>query len=448
MEVCTIGGYEEVGKNMTTVKIGEDVIIIDCGFYLPGVIELQEEHHVKKYTTKNLRSVGGIPDDRVLDELGWRDKVKAILISHAHLDHVGGLPFLIDRYPKAQVYGLPFTLKVLESIIEDEGIVVKNKLNYVKPNSTHPVPGADPSLKVEFIHTTHSTIDCAFIAIHSKEKSLFYTLDFKFDDKPILENPPNYTRLKEIGESGTKVVIMDSLYADKEEPQGGELEAKAKLEEAFKNLNNDKNKAIFVTTFSSHIERLTSIVELAKQTNREIVFLGRSLAKYVQCAIEVGKCPFQNDIRVLKYARQRNSFLKKLEADRGKYLIVCTGHQGENGSILDRLSRNETPFRFREGDNIIISSSVIPTESNIESRKILDSRFRKMGVNLQVDVHVHGHGSRNDKRKVIELLKPEYFLAAHGNLEQEQEAAELSTEFGYVIGKTALVSRNGKTLNF
>jgi len=134
MEVCTVGGFEEVGKNMTAVKIGEDVFIFDAGLFIPGIVELQEEHVLEytdrfkkkgrrfqqQYPEKKLRSYGAIPDDTILDKLGWRDKVRAILISHAHLDHVGGMPYLMNRYPGVPIYGTPFTIKFLETMLEDE----------------------------------------------------------------------------------------------------------------------------------------------------------------------------------------------------------------------------------------------------------------------------------------------------------------------------------------
>ncbi|MEA3414004.1 MAG: MBL fold metallo-hydrolase [Nanoarchaeota archaeon] len=444
MEICTVGGYEEVGKNMTAVKVGEDVILIDCGFFLPGVIELQE-HHELNYTTRGLRRVGGIPDDRVLDDLGWRNKVKAIVFSHAHLDHIGGLPFLIDRYPNAQLFGTPFTMKVLESLIEDAKVMVPNKMNIVKPNSTHAI---NSELKIEFIHVTHSTLECSLIAIHTKKGIFFYTLDFKFDDHPIIENPPNYSRLKEIGKIGVKVLIMNSLYAAKEEPNGGESDAAKMLQEAFNNLNEKKDSAIFITTFSSHIERLTTIVNLAQKTGREIIFLGRSLEKYVRCAIEIGKCPFKNKIKIMKYRRQVESMLKKIEQDRGKYVVVCTGHQGEKNSILDRIVKKQTHFIFRPGDNLIFSTSIIPTEVNIEARKILDAKLKKLGVNLQTNVHVHGHGSKHSKEKILDLLKPEFVIPSHASIEQEKDMMDVAKEKGYVPGKTVFLVKNGKTFNF
>lgn len=431
---------------MTAVKVGEDVFLFDCGFFLPGVIELQENPDID-YTVRGLRRVGGIPDDRILDKLGWRNKVKAIFISHAHLDHVGGLPFLADRYPDATIYGSPFTMKVFESLMYDSKINVRNPMKIVEANSTHSIPGVK-DIQVEFIHTTHSTLDCTFIALHTNEGVFFYALDLKFDNHPTMGNPPNYSRLKEIGEIGVKALIVDSLYSGTEKKPGGEKIAEHLLEDAFSKTSGGKNNALFITTFSSHIERLNNIVKFGKKTNREIVFLGRSLAKYVDCAIKIGKCPFQKQIKVMKYRRQVNSFLNKVEQNRGRYLIVCTGHQGEKGSILDRISKGETNFRFRNGDNLIFSSSVIPTEVNIEARRKLDTRLRKIGVKIQTDVHVHGHGSREDLRDTLEMLKPKHIIPAHGSLEQETPMIDLAKEYGYRFGETSHLASDGKLFKF
>lgn len=447
MEICTVGGFEEVGKNMTAVKVGDDVFILDMGFFLPGVIELQENPE-KGYTTRGLRRVGGIPDDRVIDKSGWRENVRGIFVSHAHLDHVGGIPFLADRYPDVPIYATPFTMAVLKSLIEDAHIHITNKLITVDSNSTHKIPGTHSDIKVEFVHATHSTIDCAYIALHTEEGTMFYALDMKLDNHPTMGAPPNYSRLKEIGENGVKLLIIDSLYSGTEKKPGGEKVADHLLEEAFSKTGNKNDAALFVTTFSSHIERVNNIVKHAKKTGREIVFLGRSLSKYVECAKEVGKCPFSKKVRMVKYRNQVNSMLKKVQANRGKYLVVCTGHQGEKGSILDRIVNNETPFKFRHGDDLIFSSSVIPTEVNIIARKKLDSKLRKIGVKLQVDVHVHGHGSREDLREMLELLKPKHIIPAHGSLEQETPMIDLSKEYGYKFGKTSHLSSNGRFLKF
>ncbi len=445
MEICTIGGFEEVGKNMTAVKVDDDVFIFDCGFFLPGIIELQETEKIG-YSLSGLRRVGGVPDDRILDELKWKDKVRAIFISHAHLDHVGGLPFLLHRYPDVDVFATPFTIKVLESLIEDSKIVANNKLRMVNSNSVHEVKTSNGKVKVEFVNATHSTIDCSYVVLHTDEGAFFYALDLKFDNHPTLGAPPNYKRLKEIGEKGVKAVVIDALYSSTDVRPGGEKVAFGLLEDAFSKMGRGADKALFITTFSSHIERLNNIVKIGQKTNREIIFLGRSLAKYVLSAIKVGKCPFRENVKIMKYRNQVDSVLKKVEVDRGKYLIVCTGHQGEQNSILDRISRGDSVFKFREGDNLIFSSSVIPTEVNIEARKRLDAKLRKMGVKLQVDVHVHGHGSREDMREIINLLKPEHVIPAHGTQAQEEPFIELSQEFGYKPHETSHLMKNGDVL--
>jgi len=444
MEICTIGGYEEVGKSMTAVKIDNDVFIFDIGLYIPGVVELQDEGF-KKYTIPGLRRVGAIPDDRVLDKLGWTSKVRAIMISHAHLDHVGGVPYLAGRYPQATIYATPFTMKVLEAILEDEGIQLSNKKVIVQPDSTHTIKCKKTNYKITFVHTTHSTIQCIFPALHTREGIFFYGMDLKFDNYPTLGKPPNYKLLKEVGQTGVKALVVDSLYSKTEKAPGGERIAANMLEEAFSKIRDPKS-AFFISTFSSHIERLNNIVNLAKKTRREIIFLGRSLNKYVNCAIKVGSCPFQSKVRLIKYRKQINSFLKKVEKDRGKYLVICTGHQAEENSMLDRIVKGETPFQFRKGDNVIFSSSVIPTPVNILARERMDSRLRKMGAKIQTDIHVHGHGSREDLRELIRLLKPKHIIPSHGSLEQETPMIDLSKEFGYKLGETSHLSTDGKVL--
>jgi ribonuclease J len=445
MEICTIGGYEEVGKNMTAVKVGEDVIIFDAGIFLPPLVELQEQEAQVTYSEEMLRNAKAIPNDLVLDKLGWRDKVRAIIIGHAHLDHVGGVPYIAHRYPKAEIIASPFTMAVLEGILKDEKINMRNRRRIVHENTTHQIKGSSGNLKVEFINTTHSTIQCLFVAWHSKEGVFFYGLDFKFDNHPIIGLPPNYKRLKELGKDGIKCLVVDALYSDTDRRTASERIARNLLEDALGNIHNT-DSALFITTFSSHIARLKSIVEFARKTNRKIVFIGRSLNKYVSAAIKVNQCSFGKQIELIRYRKQINSFLKKVEENRGKYFIVCTGHQGEKGSILDRIVKGETPFKFRAGDNLIFSSSVIPVSVNINAREKLDNKLRKTGVRLQIDIHVSGHGGREDLRDLLDMLKPQNLIPAHGSLKQEAPLIELAREMGYKFQENSHLSSNGKVI--
>ena len=446
MEICTIGGYEEVGKNMTAVKLDDDVIILDIGVFLPPIVELEESETKDKLSLEKLRKIGALPNDLVLDSLGWKDKVRAIILSHAHLDHLGGVPYLANRYPNAPIYATPFTMAVLENIMEDEKIQIRNPRIIVQSDSSHTIKGKSQNYRVDFVHTTHSTLECIFPVIHSKEGAIVYALDFKFDNFPTMGNPTNYKKLKELSRN-VKVLIVDALYSGTNRKTPSERIAKDLLEEAFSSVR-DRNSALFITTFSSHIARLKSIVEFGKRTGRQIIFMGRSLNKYVNAAIKVKKCPFQKDIRLIKYRKQINSMLEKIEKSRGRFLIACTGHQAEPGSIMDRIVRGETPFKFRTGDNVIFSSSVIPTPVNILARERMDKKLRTMAVRVQTDVHVSGHGSREDLRELLNILKPKHIIPAHGSLQQEAPMIELASEVGYKFGETSHLSSNGKVLTF
>jgi len=446
MEICTIGGYEQVGKNMTAVKVGEDVIIFDAGIYLPPLIELQEQENYVKYTEKMLRNAKALPDDLVLDKLCWTDKVRAIIIGHAHLDHVGGLPYLAHRYPQAEIIATAFTMEVLNSILEDEKIHLKNKKTIVRGDSKLKLKGESGEIELEFIHTTHSTLQCIFGTWHSKDGTFVYALDFKFDKHPVMGSPPNYSRLKELGRKNkVKCLVVDALYADTDRRTASERIARNLLEDAM-SVIRDKKSAFFITTFSSHISRLKSIVEFGKKTGREIIFMGRSLNKYVNAAKNVGACPFYTQIKLVKYRKHINSVLSKVEKNRGKYLVVCTGHQGENGSILDRIADGETPFKFRNGDSLIFSSSIIPVTPNINARAKLDKKLKAQGVRLQTDVHVSGHGGREDLRDLVDMLKPQHIIPAHGNLDQTVAMVDLSKELGYKLQENIHLSSNEKLI--
>jgi ribonuclease J len=447
MEVCTIGGFEQVGKNMTAVKVKDDVIIFDAGIYLPAVIEIQEEEaHDSIYSESNLRRIGALPDDLVLDKLGWTNKVKAIIIGHAHLDHLGALPYLAHRYPNAEIIATPFTMAVFDEILEGEKVVVKNKRRTIKEDSTYVLNGSSGQIKFEFVHTTHSTLQCVFIAMHTSEGTFFYALDFKLDNYPVIGEPPKYNKLRELGRKGIKVLVLDALYSGTERKTPSERIARNMVEDALASAR-DRNAALIVTTFSSHIARLKSIVDFGKRTGRQIVFIGRSLNKYTNAAIKVGQCPFRKEITMVKYRKQVDAFLKKVDKERGKYLVVCTGHQAEPGSILDRVVKDETPFKLREGDNLIFCSSVIPDPVNINARERMDKKLRKKGVRIQTDVHVSGHGGREDMRDLVKILKPKHIIPAHGTLRQETPMIELASELGYKFGETSHLASNGKVFN-
>ncbi len=445
MEIHTIGGFDEVGKNMTVVRTGEDAFIFDMGVFLPAIVELQEQETEQQvYSEKKLRGIGALPDDLVLDKFGLRNKIRAIFLGHSHLDHIGAVPYIAYRY-NAPVVGTPFTIEVLKRIMQDEGMKIPNHLKTVNPNSSFFVKGKSANYQIDFINITHSTIQTSMIALHTPEGVVLYANDFKLDNTPILGLPPNYELLKKISKEGIKALVVDSLYSGIERKTPSEKIARALVEEVLLTIKNE-DSAIFVTTFSSHIARLKSIVDFGKKLDRKIYFMGRSMKKYVSAAIDIGMCPFQKDIQLVSYKKQVDSVLKKVERERKNSLIVCTGHQGEPGSIMDRLSRGKLPFSFRSGDNAIFSSKTIPTTVNVLNREQLDKRLKKSGVRIFDNIHVSGHAGREDLRDLISMLNPENIIPAHGSLMHLTPMVELAREMGYKPGKNCHLMQNGQRL--
>jgi len=282
------------------------------------------------------------------------------------------------------------------------------------------------------------------IALHTPEGIVLYANDFKLDDNPVLGLPPNYDLLKKIAKEGIKALIVDSLYSGAEIKTPSEKIARALVEEVLTTIKNE-DSAIFVTTFSSHIARLKSIVDYAKKLDRDIYFVGRSMKKYVSAAIDVGMCPFQKDIYLTSYKRQVESVMKKVEKNRNNSLVVCTGHQGEPGSIMDRLSRGVMPFKFRSRDNVVFSSKTIPTPVNVENRNQMDKRLKKFGVRIFDNIHVSGHAGREDLRDLITLIRPLNIIPAHGSVEQLMPMISLAKEMGYKPSNCHSL-RNGQKL--
>jgi len=441
MKIYTIGGYDEVGKNMTVVELDDDAFIFDCGFFLPPIVALEEQERV--YSEKNLRAIGAVPNDHHLPQ-EVRKKVRAIIPSHAHLDHIGGIPYLGYRY-NAEVIATPFTLEVLKMLYNNESVPMRNKLVPMHPNSSYTIQGKNRKYVLDFINITHSTIQTSMLALHTPDGIFLYSNDFKFDNTPILGLPPNYDKLREIGKEGVKAMVVDSLYSGDNRKTASEKVARSLLEDVMLTTSNDK-AGMVVTTFSSHIARLKSIVEFGKKLDRQIVFVGRSLSKYVTAARNIKMCPFANDIRLLTYRKQVEKTLKRVNENRSKYLVVCTGHQGEPGSALDKISRNLMPFKVQSQDHVIFSSSVIPTEVNIQNRKDLDERLKKRGVRMFNNVHVSGHAGREDLRDFVNMVNPEHVFPAHGEHAKCMPMVELCKELGYVPGKNVHLMSDSKEI--
>jgi ribonuclease J len=440
IKLYTVGGYSEVGKNMTLFDFGEDALVCDQGLYLPPIVEIEDPKR-QGYAEKELKKIKAIPDDDFLGDI--KSRVRAILVSHAHLDHVGAIPYMGHNY-NAEVVGTPYTIEILKALTQDNNIKFSNKIRTVSPNSSFLTQGRK-NYEVEFLNITHSTLQASLIVIHTEKGAIVYANDFKFDNTPILGKKPNYERLKEIAKEGVLALVVDSLYSDTERKTPSEKIARGLLEDVLLTTNNS-NACIITTTFSSHIARLKSIVDCAKQLDRKIIFLGRSLNRYVSAANTINLAPFMPDIQLLSYRNQMERAIRRALKDREKYLFVVTGHQGEPGSILDRFVRGALPFKFEPQDHVIFSSSIIPSPINIENRKQLEKKLKEKRVRIFTDVHVSGHCGREDLRDIIEMLQPQHLIPAHGDLKKRAPLAELAVEMGYKLGYNVHLLQNGQKL--
>jgi len=438
LEIFTVGGYEEVGKNCTAIKVDDEVIIIDMGLHLPNYIKYTEEEGetVAKFTAKELKRVGAIPNDDFIRDL--RKKVKAIFSTHAHLDHIGAIPYLANKYD-CPVFAPAFACAVLRSISRDDKIVIRNKINTIRPGNVIKVSN---NIKVEVINSTHSIPQITMLAVHTKYGTVLYTNDFKFDDMPILGQKPDYKAIEQLGDRGVHALIVDSLYADEAIKTPSESVAREMLRDVMIGVRS-KGRAMIVTTFSSHLARSKSIVEFGRKLNRNIVFLGRSMAKYIGAGEEVGLVNFSSQAKIMRYGRQVRNMLKKVERNPGKYLLVVTGHQGEPKAILSRMATGKLPFQFDPEDHVVFSCKIIPTDINRKYRARLEKQLRGHGVRIFKDIHVSGHAAREDLRDLINMVRPRHIIPAHAEIAKSNALASLAREMGY---KNVHVIGNGQRL--
>jgi len=440
IQIYAVGGYNEVGKNCTAINIDGEVLIIDLGIHLENYIKLTQDEDLVKIDANKLMDVGAVPNISVLDKVS--NNIKAIVISHAHLDHVGAVPYISDKF-KAPIICAPYTAEVIESILKDDKIKINNEIKTVNINSFYKI---SDNIKIEFVHITHSIPQAAVVAVHTKYGVILYAVDFKLDLYPTLGKKPNFKRLEELGKEGVIALIVESTYANDARKMPSESVAREMLRDVLLGTNN-KDNLIIVTTFSSHIARLKSIIEFGKKLNRKIIFLGRSLSKYAKAAENVGIINFSKDVEMVKYSRQIERKLKKINKDRKKYLLVTTGHQGEPKSVLHKIAKKDFKFDLYPEDNVIFSCRTIPTPTNIANREALENELKLFGVRIFKDIHQSGHAAREDLRDFINLVKPKKIIPAHGTKEMKDALADLGVEMGYKINKNVFLIKDGQKVN-
>jgi ribonuclease J len=422
MFVYTLGGYEEVGKNMTAIEVDGEVIIIDMGLRIDRMM-IHEDTNLQELSEHELIRIGALPDDSMLAG----KKVVAILLSHGHLDHIGGVEKMAHKYD-CPIIGRPFTTHI-----------VKNKLRYEEMDIsriTTVQEGRVSDFKFEFVDITHSIPDSSLLALHTREGTILYANDFKLDNTPVLGKAPDYSRIKGLH---PRLLIVESTRVTEHTKTPSEAMARFMLHNYFFDPNCDCN-AMIVTTFSSHIARLKTLVEIAEKIGREPIMLGRSLNEYWGAARELSYV--SKAVQTVRKKEAVDGVLKDVLKKKKDYFIIATGHQGESGSVLTRIADKKTPFQFEKNDTIIFSAKTIPNPINVASRYALETKLRMAGARLILDLHVSGHASREDHRTLLRLTNPELIIPSHGNFQMLADYSNLAKEEGYEVGEDVIITKN------
>ena len=440
IEICTIGGYSETGGNSTAIKIDDEVVVLDMGLHMENYIRHTEDEDISAMHYNELLDVKAVPNYSLIKE--WKSKVIAIVPSHGHLDHIGAIPFAAGIFPKAPIVCTPYTAEVLKSIFKDERIKIPNDLVALNLNSIYKLSN---KVSVELVNITHSIPQAAMIVLHTPYGKIVYANDYKFDRQPTLGKKPNFDRLRKLGEEGVTLLIVECLYAHEFKKMPSESVAKQMLKDVMLGVYAE-GKGMIVTTFSSHLARIKSIVEMGKKLNRKIIFIGRSLSKYVSAGERVNIIDFKNDVQLTKHRDKIERLLRKVKKEgKEKYMLVVTGHQGEPKAILSRIARGEINYKVDSGDVIIFSCSVIPVELNKDNRDKLEQNLRSKGARIFRDIHVSGHAAREDHRDLIELVKPKHIIPSHSGEEKAKHMLDLALEMGYKKEKVHIMS-DGKRI--
>ncbi len=414
-KIIPLGGLGEVGKNMYVVTHNDEIIIVDAGVMFPDD-ELLGIDYV-------------IPDVTFLKEN--ESKIKALVITHGHEDHIGGIPFLLQMVNIPKIYAPNNAKELIEKKLVERNIVYKNLLVYDENTVIK-----TKYFNIEFFRTTHSIPDSHGLAIDTPDGTIVMTGDFKFDMTPI--GPmSNLHKMAKIGEKGVAVLMSDSTNALSPGASLSESVVDENLGEIF---TANKNNRIILATFASNVYRIKHIMETCRKNNRKIALFGRSMENMVDIAI---KCGYFKDKSIIITAEEANH-MKPSEV-----CLLCTGSQGEPLAALSRIaSGSHRQITLMPDDVVIFSSSPIPGNTASVSKTI--NKLYKKGVkvftNSMTDIHSSGHANQEELKLMIRLFKPKYFVPYHGEYRMLKMHADLGVMCGVEKGNT-FVLENGDVLS-
>lgn len=400
LKIIPLGGLNEIGKNLTVYEYGDDIIVVDCGLGFPD----EEMYGVDIV----------IPDFSYLVQN--QNKIRAIILTHGHEDHIGGLPFLM-REINVPLYTTRLTAGLIELKLEEVGLKEKVKITTLEAGERFRAG----CFNIELIHVNHSIADSVALAIKTPIGTLIHTGDYKIDATPIEGEMIDLTRLGELGKEGVLMLLSDSTNVEKP----GYSESEKKVGVRFDALFKDCDKRIIVTTFASNVHRVQQIINSAAKNNRKVAITGRSMENIMRVAMELGYMDVPKD--TLIDINMINTLPKN------KVAIITTGSQGESMSALYRMAfSGHRQVEITAGDRVIISASAIPGNETTISR-VINELFMK-GAEVIYDrleeLHVSGHACREELKMMLALTKPRYFMPLHGEQRHLRTHAELAKSMG------------------
>jgi ribonuclease J len=439
IEIATIGGYEEVGRQMTAVRAGDDVVVFDMGLNLSKVL-IHDDVETERMHSLDLIDMGAIPDDRVMSDL--EGDVQAIVPTHGHLDHIGAISKLAHRYD-APIIATPFTIELVKQQIQgEEKFGVENDLIKMEAGKATSLGSGD--IELEFVNVTHSIIDAINPVLHTPEGAIVYGLDKRMDHTPVVGDPIDMDRFRQLGEEGVLCYIEDCTNAGKKGRTPSESVARRHLKDVMYSVE-DYDGGIVATTFSSHIARVKSLVEFAQDIGRTPVLLGRSMEKYSGTAERLNFVEFPEDLGMFGHRKSVDrTFTRIMKEGKENFLPIVTGHQGEPRAMLTRMGRGETPYELEEGDKVIFSARVIPEPTNEGQRYQSETLLRMQGARIYDDIHVSGHLNREGHYEMLDALQPKHVFPAHQDMSGFSDYVNLCENEGYKLGRDLHVVRNGQ----
>ncbi len=401
LKVIFLGGVGEIGKNMTALEFGEDIIIIDCGSTFP---------------TSDTPGVDLIiPDPAYL--LLNRDKIRGIVVTHGHEDHIGSIPYFLKEC-NVPVYGTRLTLALIENKLREMHID-NAKLNVVQPGNTVALGRA---FKVEFVKVSHSIAGSCALSISTPVGVVFHTGDFKVDFTPIDGNMIDLQRIAEIGKQGVLLLLCESTNVERP----GSSMSEATVGRSMRNIfNENKDRRLIIATFASNIHRLQQIIDLAAEFGRKVAFSGRSMINVAECAARIGELRIDRS-QIIDIEKVKNIDDKDL-------VILTTGSQGEPMSALTRMAADDfSKVKLGYNDTVILSAHPIPGNERMVYT-VINNIYRhgaRVIYESLAELHVSGHACRDELSLIHALLKPQYFIPVHGEHRHLQKHAELAVSMG------------------